>query len=346
MVNKQEIQAGPFGRLYQRFGDPTEELHESYDSWLADMSSRKNNKLEPFDFDLDANPEQSIYVPKVAAEAVFPRIPDSLYYNGFKLKLARSLGAISAYRLVEQLWHQPASPEDSTPLPVRLRANQQAGKNTLVVTSHINFQEFGYVKALRHVAKRDRHNIDKSGALFSKLMTRQKYKGKKLLTHFTPLGNVYYSSPKSESAELHGVPDAASNLVNALFKKVIKPDLEAGGMEFDAALAGSAVKPVKDEQGRLLYYKIPQVHPSSAKLVESFDDAVGITLVGPPLTDNWQMEVSEIYDVRELLKSGSAAEVTDLVYAGIRRSLEKLTKREVEYSRVSGIGEAAIDSLS
>jgi hypothetical protein len=299
------------------------------------MSSRPNNKLVPFEFDLEKHPEQSIYVPKINAEAVFPNIPDVIYYAGFKAKVAKSLGVVSAYRLVEQFWKQPSSPDDPTPLPLRLTADQQAGKNTLVVTSHINFQEFGYVKALRHIAKRERHNIGKSGSLLNKLMTRQEYRGKKLIKHFTPIGDVYFSSPKSTSADMHGVPESASTLSNALLMKVMKPDLAEGGRELDAALTGSAVKVVKDEVGNVLRYRIPPVNPSSAKLIENFDNAIGITLVGPPIIDKWRMDISDLYDLGELRKSNSPAEITDMIYNGIARSLERFTRRDVVYTKIA-----------
>jgi hypothetical protein len=346
-MSSQEFQSGEYAKFYARFGDPTAELHEAYDSWLEDMSSRPNNKLVPFEFDLSKHPEQSIYVPKVDAKQAFPNIPDALYYLGFKAKLAKSLGAISASRLINQFNDQPASEEDRTPLPQRLSANQQEGKNTLVITSHINFQELGYFKGLKHVAKKERHDIHKSGTLLSKLMTRQQYNGKRLVDHFTGVGNIYFSSPKSLSAEQHGVPDKAATLTNALFKKVLKPDLAAGGLEIDAALTGSAVKPVYDERGRLSYYEIPMVQPSSAKLLESFDHALGATLVGPPLNDKWQMEVSELYDLNELHKSNDSAAVTDLIYKGIADSLERFTRQEVVYNKIAGrLGQTATAGFS
>jgi hypothetical protein len=342
-MRAQDIETGPYSRLYERYGDPTPELQQAYDSWLKEMSSREGAKLVPFEFDLAKHPEQSIYVPRVDAEPVFPNIPDILYYAGFKTKVARSVGTVAAYRLVNQLWERPASEDDPTPLPVRLKNDQAEGKNTLVVTSHINFQEMGYVKALRHLAKRERHNIGQSGILISKLMSRQKYKGKKLVNHFTPIGNVYFSSPKGLSAERHNVPENASRLTNALFLKSIKPELDKGGLELDAALTGSEVKVIKDEVGKFSHYQIPEVHPSSAKLVENFDNAMSITLVGPPILDKWYMDISDVFDVNEMLKGQSSAEVTDMVYSGIKRSLERFTKRDVVYTR---IGRAATVGFS
>lgn len=344
MTNVQEILSGPYGRFYERFGDPTPELHAAYDSWLADMATRPGTRLEPFEFDLEAHPEQSIYVPKIDVQPAHPRLPDSLYYPLFRMMLMRSLGVLATGGLVNQMREQPSSPNDPTTLAERLNINQAEGKNTLVVTSHINFQEFGYVRGLRHLAKRDRKNVDKCGAVLNSLMTRQKYKGRKLVDRFTQIGNFYKSSPVSASAEKHGVPVGASRLSNALFAKVLKADLESGGQEIDTALTGSEVKTKFDENNNFSHYLIPEVHPSSAKLLESFDDAVGITLVGPPIIDKWRMHIGELLDVQELLKSNDSAEVTDMIYADIQKALERFTGRDVVYSHVAHqIGNTALN---
>ena len=353
MPSIQEIQEGPYARFYERFGDPTEEIHLAYDSWLEDMAARPGTKLKPFEFNEDLHSEQSIYVPKVEAVPAYPHLPDALYYGGFRVKLMKSMGILASGRLINQMQTQPASSSDPTPLAERLNSNQAQGKNTLVVTSHINFQEFGYVKGLRHVAKRDRHNIDHSGALLNLLMTRQTYKGKKLVDHFTPLGAFYSSAPPSKTAEIHNVPKAPSDLVNALFKKVLRADLKAGGLELDAALTGSEVKPmdenghVLDENGQFSHYFIPDIHPSSGKLVEDFDDALAITLVGPPIRDGWQMHISEILDVHELLKTNTYAEVIDMLYAdNIVGALERFTNADVRYNRLtSRLGDKALNSI-
>ncbi len=347
MTNPQEIEAGQYSRFYKRYGDPTIGLHKAYDPWLEDMSSRPGSKLQPFNFDITSHPEQGIYMPKVDAQTIFPNLPDSLYYLGFRLRLMRSIGVVATQKLLHQLHEHPASESDSTTLPDRLNNNHAQGKNTLVVTSHINFQEMGYVKALRHLAKQDRDLINKNGVVLNKLMTRQEYRGKKLTNQFKPLGNVYFSSPKSLSAEKYGIPDSASDLTNALFKKVLLPDLKAGGLELDIALSGSEVKPVLDEDGVFEHYRIPEIHQSSAKLVEDFDDAVAITLVGPPVLEDWHLRVHDIIDVQQMLKSYNYAQITDLIYAEIVQDLEELTGKDVQYSSVSSrLGKIAATGFS
>lgn len=343
MTKSQGIENGPFSRFYERFGDPTEELHSVYNPWLDDMASRPATRLKPFEFDLDQHPEQSIYVPKVEAVPVYPWLPDSLYYSAYTMKLMRSLGALPTRRIVKQMCHQPTSPRDSTPLPQRLNEAQQEGKNTLVVTSHINFQEFGYVRGLRHLVKRDRSNIDRCGVVLNRLMTRQMYRDKKLVQHFTALGNVYLSSPRSASAEKYGIPTGAANLTNALFKKVVRADLDRGGLELDAALTGSEVKLKLDDNGNLSHYLIPEVHPSSSNLIGEFDNALGIALVGPPILDEWQMHISELLDVQELLKTHTTAEVTDMIYSDLSTALEKFTKKDVIYTKIAAqVGRSAL----
>jgi len=324
-----------YTKYYDRWGDPTEELHSAYDSWLEDMSGREGAQLVPFEFDLNKHPEQSIYVPKLDALDPHPKIPDVLYYGGINVMMARSLGAFAYRRLLNQMKNQPVSVEDPSPLIERLKANHQDGKNTMVVTSHFTFPELGYIKALRFQTKKDRPKIDMGGVLLNKLMTRQSYGGKKIVDHFRPSSNIYFSYPKSASAEKHEVPKGAMMLGNALFMKVLKQDLKKGGLELDAALTGKQIVPYLDENGRLDHYEIPSVDPASAELVKHFDDIVGATLINSPVTNRWEMEIGEVLDVQELLKTNCPAEIVDSIYAEIAKSVETHTSKEVDYSKLS-----------
>jgi hypothetical protein len=200
----------------------------------------------------------------------------------------------------------------------------------------------GYVKAMRHIAERDRPYIHNSGVILNLLFSRVKYKGTKVVDHFKPLGDVYFSSPLGASADLHGVPKNGEALTNALFLKALKPKLDAGGVELDVALNGSEVKSeFVDEE--FSHYRIPGVQPSSADLIKYFDDAVAVTLVGPPILDRWQLHISDLLDVQELLKTHNTGEVTDMLYAHIRESLEKATRKDVSYTAVAQqIGKASL----
>lgn len=333
-----------YSNFKKHYGDPTEELHGAYDSWLDDMASREGTQFVPFEFDLKRYPEQGIYEPKIDAHDPHSHMPDVLYYAGIKMKMVRSLGALAYLRLSDQLNHQPVSADDSSLLTQRLIANQHEGKNTMVVTSHFTFPELGYFKALRFLGKSDRPNIDLGGVLLNKLMTRQSYKGKKIVDHFTPAANVYFSYPKSTSAEKHGVPKGATMLGNALFMKVIKPDLKKGGLELDAALTGKQIVTRKDENGELDHYEIPEVDPSSAKLIEGFDDIFGATIIKSPVTGRFEMRIGDVLDIQELLKTNSTAEIVDSIYADIARSVERFTGKEVDYHELAPrLGKLATD---
>lgn len=338
-----ELQHNNYPRFRARYGDPTSELHQAYDSWLADMCSREDSQFVPIKFDPVLHPEQDIYTPKIEAHDPHPRVPNFLYYGGVDVKMVRSLGATTFHRLSQQFNQQTASAEDPRLLSERLIANQREGRNTMAVTSHFSFTELGQFKALRFVGKKDRPNITSGGVLLNKLMTRQAYKGRKIVDLFTPLSNVYFSYPKSASAEKHGVPIEATNLGNALFKKVLKPDLEKGGMEMDIALTGKQIVPIKLESGELHHYEIPPVDPASAKLVESFDDVIAATIINSPVTGRYEMEIGEVLDVKELLKTRSSAEIVDSIYDGIAHSVEEFTGKDVEYRSLKAqIGSRAI----
>jgi len=321
-----------------RWGDPTEELHAAYDPWLADMASRPGNLLEPIEFDLEKHPEQGIFKPKIDALDPYPKwMPDRLYYAGIDIKMVRSLGLLAYTQLLDQMRQQPVSSDDPSLLVDRLMANQRGDengenkRNTMWVTSHINFQELGYSKALRLRAKKDRANIGSNGVLFNKLMTRQTYMGETLVDTFRPASNIYFSSPISASSERFGVPENASRIVNALFLKALKPDLAKGGLEMDAALTGKQIVRVNDENGQLDHYEIPEINPSSAELIRGFHDIVGSTIVKSPGTGKWRMGIGDVINVEELLKTNSPAEIVDSVYRDIAKSVEEFTGTDVVY---------------
>jgi hypothetical protein len=323
-------------RLVERYGDPTAELQAAYDSWLADMAARPGSALVPFEFNPREYPEQDIMVAKTEAKDPYPSLPDAVYYPAMYRSVAKSVGYLGLAKLINQINHHPSSPEDRTPLTKRLVQDRQAGKNTLVVTSHYNFPEFGYFKAMRFLAKKDRRTARKNGALMNKLMTRQKYKGDTLVKRFTPLGPVLWSYPKSETAKRHGVPTKAMRLGNALFTKVLDIELKDGGFELDAALSGSEIKPVIDEAGKLTHNRIPDIDPASAKLLEGFDQVFGATLIRHPSTGRWIMDLGELLDINELRKSHSGAEITDMVYTeSIVPAVERITGVDLEYNRLA-----------
>ena len=338
-----EMESGEYSKFYARWGDPTPELHGAYDSWLDDMSGREGAQFVPFEFDLQRHPEQSIYVPKIDACDTHPKVPDLLYYGGINVVMARSLGALAYCRLLQQFNHQPVSSDDSSMLKDRLIANQKEGKNTMAVTSHFTFPELGYFKALRFQTKKDRPNIDMGGVLLNKLMSRQTYKGKKIVDYFSPSANVYFSYPKSVSAEKHDVPKGATMLGNALFMKSLKPDLKKGGLEFDAALTGKQIILHRNETDEIDHYEIPAVDSASAKLIEGFDDIFGATLIKSPVSGRWEMEIGEVLDVQGLLKTNTSAEIVDSLYEEIAKSVETFTGKEVDYHKLAPrLGKTAI----
>lgn len=325
---------GQYDKFYRHFGDPTPELHTAYDSWLVDMASREGSRLVPFEFDLEKYPEQNIYIPKIDAKDPFPNAPDILYYAAARLKLVRSLGMLAHQRLLHQFNQQPVSSDNSELLVEKLINNRQEGKNTMVVTSHFTFPELGYFKVLRLLAEKNRSNISQTGVLYNKLMTRQMFNNKKLVDQFKPISNSYFSYPKSANAEKYGVPKNATMLGNALFMKVLRDDLEKGGVELDAALTGSQIIAKKNANNEVEYYKMPDIDPSSVKLIESFDDIFGATLIMSPITNRWEMKIGEVLDIQELLKTNSSAEIVDMIYTDIAKSVETFTKKDVIYSKL------------
>ena len=336
-----------YNRFKERHYDPTEFLNEPdgpYDKWLEDMFKRPDSTLVPFEFDLENNPEQSVAVPKIEALDPYKNIPDIIYYVGLKLKMVRMLGT-TTFKLLDQLKNQQASPDDSRTLVERLAENRLQNKNTLIVTSHFTFPELGLFKGLRFIAERDRPNISNNGVLLNKIMTRQKYSDKKLIDQFKPISNIYFSYPKSESAKKHGVPDEITNLGNALLMSTLKPDLREGGVELDIALTGKQIVTIPKDNGKIDHYKIPIIDLASARLIESFDDMFSATIIKSPFSGEWIMDIGNVVDIKESLKTMSSAEIVDALYMGIKESIEHITCEDVVYTPiVTSLGKTAINN--
>lgn len=322
-------------RYYKRRGDQTVALHESYDPWLEDMKNRKGNLLEPIEFNLKKHPEQNIFVSKIDARDPYWYLPDALYYHFFNKKMERSLGKQDYYRLLEQFNEHPTSSDDPTPLHDRLIKNHIEGRNTMIVSSHITFHELGYIAGIMHRGKENRHNISQNGVLYNKLMTRQSYKGRPLTDQFSPISNIYLSSPKSSSAIKYGVPQDAAMIVNALFLKDLNTDLDNGGLELQAALTGKQIEQIMNDNGELTNYNITNIDPASANLIKGFDDIIGITLMMSPITNQWEMKIGELIDIKEELKNNSPAEIVDSLYENIAMAIQDLTHKDVTYCKLA-----------
>jgi hypothetical protein len=323
-----------YPQFYKRWGDPSEQIHSAYDSWLQDMASRPGAELEPFEFDVNKHPEQDVYYPKLDGADKYSQLPDWLFYGGINILLSKSLGFLACQRLINQLKHQPTSDDDESPLMDRLIDNQNNGRNTMVVTSHFTFPELGLFKGLRFYAKRDRQRINMGGVVMSKLMTRQSYHGKKIVDQFTPVSDIYFSYPKSASAERHGVPSDVMMLGNALFMKELKPVLDNGGLELDVALTGRQMLPIRKDNGEVDHYEIPPVGIASINLIERFDDIFGATMIMSPVTNTWEMKIDNLIDIKEALKTKTSSDIVAGIYRDIAKSTEEFTGKEIDCSKV------------
>jgi hypothetical protein len=320
------------------------ELHASFDDWSADHERRPGNGLSALPYNPVLYPEQSILEARTEAEHLYPWLPDSLYYVGFKLKVAKSLGPLTVRRLVEQFEVQPTSDGNSDPLLQTLRNNQQEGKNTAVVSPHIKLNELAYLKALRFLAKKDRPAIDKSGTILNKLMTREAYRGKKLTDHFTPMGNIYWSIPRTESALQRNLPARATRMVGAnMLQAMHREDMAAGGMEIDIAPTGSEMVELTNESGEITGYEYPFIDVAAASIITKFDHILPNSLYKNPDSGRWSMYIGDLFDVAELAKTMTNEEIVRYVFEDMRSGLENLTQKEILYR---GIGSLSLSSVA
>lgn len=321
---------------YSGYDELTAQLQVAYDSWLSDMNTRDDAQFTSVEFDPEKHPEQAIDIAKIPAVDAHPDMPDWLYYAGFDMVMIKALGFRDYWQMLMQMDDQFVSATDNTRLIDRLVTNQTGDadgnkRNTLVVTSHFTFPEFGYFKALRFRLKRDRTRMAMGGALLNKLMTRQKYDGKKIVDHFRPM-NVYFSYPVSESSARHNVPEAAVTQGNRKLLLKLMRDIKSGGLEMDAALTGKQIIAHKNPAGEVDYYEIPKLHKTSAELIGHFDDILGATMIRSPKTGRWQMRISDLMSVGEMSQSMDTSEIADLVYEQIADSVAEITEKDVQYN--------------
>lgn len=315
----------------------TELLHSKYNAWLDDMSKRDGAELVSFELDVDKYPEQDFRVTKVEAEDPYKNIPDAIYYQGFRLRWMRSMGAIAYNQLLHQLKTQPTSSDDSRPLLSRLQQDRSEGKNTMIVTSHFSFPELGYFKALRFQARHDRPDITNNGVVINKLMTRQSYKGKPLVEHFKMGSNLYFSYPKTASSEKFDIPEDIMLAGNRLMLRDLVSDLRRGGQEIDIALTGRQIVPVRSDIGSVDRYDIPDIDPSSVGLVRLFDNVLGATIIRSPIDGKIKMEIGELIDIKDRLKTNSPEELVDQIYLPVAESVERITGVETTYQKLGRV---------
>lgn len=320
-----------------------QELHASFDDWSAEHEQRPGNGLSAIPYDPVLYPEQSLLEARTRAEALYPWLPDRLYYTGFELKVAKSLGASAVRRLLKQFESQPTSANNPDSLLQTLRINQQEGKNTAVVSPHIKLSELGYLKGLRFLAKKDRHNIDKSGTILNKLMTREVYRGKPLAEHFTPLGNIYWSIPRTESALQRQLPVRATRMVGAFMLQAMnREDMAEGGMEIDIAPTGSEMVALADDSGEIVAYEFPFIDISAASLITKFDNILPNSLYKNPDSGQWSMYIGDLIDVNKLSQTMTNEEIVRYVFEQMRAALEDLTHKEIVYKGIGSLAAQAI----
>jgi hypothetical protein len=316
---------------YQPFETP---MHESYTAWVEDQAERPGSRMQPVEYNPTKYPDQAISEPMTPVHE--SQLPDALFYGVLRYKVGRSIGHLSTREMLKQLKNHPVSSQDSTPLTTALINAQERRENTVVITPHFRLTELGYFKALRFLAKKDRPRINNSGALLNKLMTRQQYRGRRITDRFVNIGNLFWSSPRSRSAEKFNVPKAAQNGVNALFRAALGNKLEEGGLELDVAPTGSELKEVRGDDGNLQGFRFPEIDPASAKLIEDFDNILPASLIQHPVTKRWKMHLGELRPVEAMLEeSGSAETLLDDIFTKFQAEIENYTEYETSYTKIA-----------
>jgi hypothetical protein len=316
--------------------DSMHDVGGSYDEWLKNMQNREGAVLVPIPFSPNIYPGQQFEASKVDALDPYVFLSDESYYLAFKETYAQILGGMAVWdALCEQMLSTPATPDDDTPLLTKTAELMANGKNIMVVTSHITFEELGYLKALRFYLRQDRARMDQIGTVLNKLMARQSLGGKPVVSHFADCGNVYLSCPDTTSSQKHGVYEDVMAAVNGKMLRALVYDLKRHpGHEVDVALTGKQIIPVTAANGKVDYYEIPAIDPTSAKLVRLFDYVYGATLIKSPTTGGWDMAIGSLINVKDHLNTGSLESLIDQIYVQICQDVEKFTGTPTVYTKL------------
>lgn len=304
------------------------DLEDSYNRavsrWANDIESRPDSVLKAIKSSKHLSSDQRITTSKIDVVDPFRLLPDQIYYKGLDLLLGNVVGFDDYKKMTSRVQTKTVSVDSPELLLDRLEENRKNSKNTMIAMGHFALFDVGIARGLMLRASESRDSMSSSAVLLNKLMASQKYRGISLMKYFKYTGNVFFSSPKSNSAEKFEVPKKAERMINALFMMDLKKAMGKGGLELYAALTGSQVTSDK-EDGQVVRYRMPDIHPSSARLISGFDDLVGITMAKSPSSGHWGMEISDVCDVRKALESNSAEDVVGDLYKGMSKSIENIT---------------------
>jgi hypothetical protein len=171
-----------------------------------------------------------------------------------------------------------------------------------------------------------------------KNMTREGYRGKKLVSHFTPVGHVYWTNQKTESALKWNIPADTGRLVSALMlAQMNRIDMAEGGMEIDVAPTGSEMIPTLDEKEEIVGYEFPFIDVASASMMTKFDNILINSLIKDP-KKKWRLYIGDLIKTADLLKTMTPEEVVRYVFEDMRLAVEDITQKPVIYR---GIGSLA-----
>jgi hypothetical protein len=317
----------------ETISDSTLKLEHSLDNWAQSLIARHgNNHLTLIPYDPN-NEYQSIDLVKLGPDK--PSI-DQAFQHGCaaigRENFAPFMGDIK--RLQDGSKHSYGAMR-----LIRARLGVK-NNNVALTTNHVDLMDLALAQTALYRALEDDSIANQSGIIVNKAMTRIAYDGLPVVDLLRKSGSIYFTLPRSASAESFGITEEDSVSFNRRMGRQLASDLreltnEGKSMLLSVAMSGSTARRSVEP-----YLEIPRIESTTEKFVLSrFNFVIPMSLYMPNLSQG-----KEWYKLHPPTKLSSGSDV-DTLMETLSADTSELTGQPVIYKKYSVMGRSAISSM-
>jgi hypothetical protein len=244
-----------------------EEASEVFYEWALDHerdSEKSGGKITAIEFDPLTYPEQRLEVPVVPILDLYKQVPEELFLAGLHQKFTDALGSPeTSEKLIEYVRSLPTSEHNPKPLIVSIQEELDKGESIAVIFGHQILMDMGFGMAALTEAQGTTKYLNRNVAILNKAMAFEKFNGQTYTEMTTPIGNMVFVSPKTESAKKRNISDNLASAINFSAGRVIREFDKAGALYF-VAFHGTTLK--EKSTGS---YLMPPIDPASGGLIQN-----------------------------------------------------------------------------
>ncbi len=152
-----------------------------------------------------------------------------------------------------------------------IAAQLSAGRTVALLVAHAGgFEDMGVFPGAVAVALEEPDLVEHNAVILNKVMTRETYKGHSVRDLYAAFANVYWVIPSTDSMTRWNLDPSVVRYMNVKALRAIRTDM-ASGMVMTLAPGGSAMREIRDVDGRLTALELPPIASATAGLIERFD---------------------------------------------------------------------------